>query len=250
MSCEPMCEISWDCNCQGGCEGCMNTAETCGQACCQSFCEQCDSCQSGECGSCESGEAPSTSNINISAVGKDYIKVYPDGVSGATEYKWYLNGAYMTSTTSIIDMVSFNSLEQNTTYTVGLRACNSNGCSSMTTRDITTASRPPFFSFTTPIIQGEEINLSASDFNNLRNNIQDVRVYMGFGFATIRVASANEDIPSSDFNQARNAINAMSPPISPPSTKLGISDVENPFNADDIAADDWNLLVDSLNSIS
>ncbi len=117
------------------------------------------------------------------------------------------------------------------------------------TRDLEIRVRPNNWSWSSNVSSGEDFNISASEWNNFTDRIDEFRQYKGLADGTYSEAHVDGDFYAYQFNQAVNEISDMNPPTSPPSTKVGVSDVSNPKDADDILASDLNQLKDSLNSI-
>ena len=113
---------------------------------------------------------------------------------------------------------------------------------------VTTSSRPSNFYWTTPKNSGNDFNLLAIEWNNLNNKINEFRNYKGLSDDIFSTAITNNTFLASQFNESRNSIADMSY-SGLPSTKLGISDVVNTNDADDILASDLNSLVSCLNAI-
>lgn len=85
--------------------------------------------------------------------------------------------------------------------------------------------------------------LNAAGWNSYTSNINDVREYRGLSRYSFTTAIAGRtELSAAMVNQAINAINAMSPPISPPSLTTSMS---TPGSAALL-----NKLVDSLNSVT
>lgn len=110
--------------------------------------------------------------------------------------------------------------------------------------------RPSNFEWTYPKISGQDFKLTDDEWNAFLNRINDFRDYKGLslysfydyyhGDYSFTKAYSGNDFYAYMFNQARNAIIEMSPPISPPSSKS---------SGQDIYASYLNGLRDSLNSI-
>ncbi len=116
-------------------------------------------------------------------------------------------------------------------------------------RDLDIRVRPNNWYWSTSKNSGDDFNLTASEWNSFTDRIDEFRQYVGLTDGTYSEAYVDGNFYAYQFNQAVNAISEMNPPISPPSTKVGISDVSNPSDADDILASDLNLLKESLNSV-
>lgn len=104
-----------------------------------------------------------------------------------------------------------------------------------------TKTRPSNFSWTYAKTSGAVFNLYASEWNGLLDRINEFREYKGFtNITTFNYASPGADFYASQFNQAVNGINSMSPQTQAPPTVSP---------DDDIYASSLNTLVSSLNSI-
>jgi len=114
---------------------------------------------------------------------------------------------------------------------------------------VTTTSRPSNFNWTTPKIQGNPVtNLTATEWNALCTRINEFRQYKGLSTISFTILSSGGFFYASSLNEARNAIYPMNS-TGLFSTRLGISDVVDPNNADDLLASDLNALVNCLNNI-
>ena len=110
-------------------------------------------------------------------------------------------------------------------------------------------SRPSNFSWTTSKIQGDPaINLTAIEWNGLCTRINEFRLYKGLSSYSFTILSSGGFFYAYMLNEARNSIFPMNS-VGLPSTKLGISDVVNPNDADNLLASDLNALVSCLNAI-
>lgn len=101
--------------------------------------------------------------------------------------------------------------------------------------------KPNNWSWYTAKVSGNAFNITYSEWNDFCNRINEFRNYKGlnnYPFTTVR---KGDIFYASYFNQAVNAIWAMSPSISPPSTVS---------SGDTVTAYMFNRLRDSLNSVS
>jgi len=109
--------------------------------------------------------------------------------------------------------------------------------------------RPSDFCWTTPKNQGDPAtNLTDDEWNALCAKINDFREYKSYADSSFTAAITGNTFYASQFNQARNAILPMSG-AGLPVTKVGVSGVVNPSDADDVRASDLNALVSCLNAI-
>ena len=100
--------------------------------------------------------------------------------------------------------------------------------------------RPPNWEWHTPKISGNTFSLTANEWNSFCTKINQFRQYKNKSTYNFTTATSGGDFYAYMFNEARNAINEMSPPTSVPSIK---------YSGDIIYANDLNRLRDSLNSI-
>ena len=113
---------------------------------------------------------------------------------------------------------------------------------------ITTSSRPSNFSWNIPKVQGGDFNLTSVEWTNLQEKINEFRQYKGLSNYSFTTVSSGGIFYANLFNEVRNKIADMNL-VGLPSTKLGVSDVVDPNDADDILASDLNSLVSCLNAI-
>ena len=100
--------------------------------------------------------------------------------------------------------------------------------------------RPPNWEWHTPKISGNTFSLTANEWNSFCTKINQFRQYKNKSTYNFTTATSGGIFYAYMFNEARNAINEMSPPTSVPSIK---------YSGDIIYANDLNRLRDSLNSI-
>lgn len=96
------------------------------------------------------------------------------------------------------------------------------------------------FEWDTPKASGGSFNITATEWNHFLDAINSARTGKGLTAYNFTYASKGGDFYAYMFNQAVQAISAMNPPISPPSTRS---------SGDEIYASYFNRLRDSLNSI-
>ena len=101
--------------------------------------------------------------------------------------------------------------------------------------------RPTDWTWHTSKTAGQVISLTASEWNSFCTKINLFRQYKSLSNYTFTTATSGSVITASIVNQAVNAISAMSPPTSAPSTVTSKSSV--------ITASFFNTLSRSLNSI-
>jgi Fibronectin type III domain len=118
---------------------------------------------------------------------------------------------------------------------------NENNVSQYASVQITyTQARPPDWEWHTPKISGNQFSLTANEWNSFCTKINQFRQYKNKSDYSFTTAISGGNFYAYMFNEARNAINEMSPSISVPSAKS---------SGDIIYASDLNRLRDSLNSI-
>lgn len=100
--------------------------------------------------------------------------------------------------------------------------------------------RPSNFSWTYSKTSGETFNLTATEWKNLQDRVNEFREYKGLVRRNFTRASSGSPFYASMFNEVRNAIADMPYSVSPPSTVS---------SGDYIYASYLNQLVSSLNSI-
>jgi hypothetical protein len=102
--------------------------------------------------------------------------------------------------------------------------------------------KPTNFAWTYSKSSESDVNLYASEWNNLLAKINEFREYKGLTrIETFTIAVVDDDIRAIMFNQAVNIINTLSPSVSPPSAVS---------SEDEIYASQLDGLVTSLNSVA
>lgn len=141
-----------------------------------------------------------------------------------------------------------NPLKVNSVYLVRVVVVDNSGKTAYDERYKTyTKTRPQNFAWTNVKSSGSPYNLTSSEWSSFLDRINEFREYKGltpltFGRSISSGAINNYVVPkASSFNAARNAINSMSPTVSPPSS---VSTEQRIF------ASHFNTLRDSLNSIN
>lgn len=176
------------------------------------------------------------------------VQISSDTTYSSTSIKFDSTSSLYASGSSI--SVSTGSRLDYGTYYWRARGIDSRGDTSSWTSDRTIEVTPSDFEWSLTKTSGSEFNLLASEWNGFTSRINDFRDWKGFSTYSFSNAATDSGFLASMFNEAVNAINDMNPPTAPPSTKVGVSDVTNPLDADDILASDLNLIRDSLNSIT
>lgn len=170
-------------------------------------------------------------SITISFVGSD-------AHSGVSGFYIYLNDSYRTTVYGTSGTYTYTGLQQGKLYKVSVKAFdNSGNVSSEDYRNIQTSAN---FEWDTPKTSGGGFNITAAEWNRFLDAINSARAGKGLTAYNFTYASKGGDFYAYMFNQAVQAISAMNPPISPPSTRS---------SGDEIYASYFNRLRDSLNSI-
>lgn len=181
------------------------------------------------------------------------------GASGLSAYIVYISsrnstglGAIRHATITNLDLsyftfeVDYDGLNfvHNSTYTVGVRSQDESGnFSSLATKTLTyIKARPNNWNWITSKTAYAEVNVTAVEWESLGKAINQFRTYKSLVVRDFTVPKVGDTITATIFNQYINAINEMSPPTSPPSTKTA--------NISIMLASDFNKLTQSLNSIT
>lgn len=196
-------------------------------------------------------EAPDTTAPTITSWTPSSIDIYSvtmyasasdnKGVSG---FYFYLDGNLVGSTSSSgSTYYTFRNLSGNTTYSFGVKAYDINGnvTGLYVSYQTTLKPRPATFSWDSSKTYGATFNLTASEWNRLTSNINQVRSYKGYTSYSFSYAYSGNAFTADMYNQAVYAISSMSPPTSVPYTRS---------KGDTIQAYDINRLRDSINSVS
>lgn len=102
------------------------------------------------------------------------------------------------------------------------------------------SSRPPNWNWSSTIVSGQPFSISATEWNNFMDRVQQFWEYKGFTVFPHDVVSSGEQFKATYFNGARGRISLLNPSVAPPGTKS---------SGNIIYASDFILLRDSLNSI-
>lgn len=107
------------------------------------------------------------------------------------------------------------------------------------TTDAISNPRPSNFYWTHSFSSGENVNISATEWNAFTSKINEFRVYKGLGNASFTTVTSGMDISATIFNQARNAVLGIYS-TSVPSVLSGVTDLyASYFNT---LANDLNLV--------
>jgi hypothetical protein len=203
---------------------------------------------------------PCTPTISVVSVTSDSISVKIDSLTGTwtgVTFDLYINGNIVPNSNKLAynigDIVTWTELTPNTTYEIqAFTFLNvSVQLLSLSPASITayTSTRPNNFAWTYAKVSGANFLLTKDEWNSFTSKINEFRQYKGLSNYSFTTAVTGTNFMASMFRQARSAILEMNPPTTPPSSKVGVSEVANLSDADDILASDLNLIVSSLNSI-
>jgi hypothetical protein len=163
--------------------------------------------------------------ILASGVSTTQIDAYVTGLD--TSYgrndrsiEWYIDGAFSGSDTiaagvSSTDTYAFTGLSAGTEYDIyAIIYYTSNGTTLSKTLDVVTAStlpnaRPNYFEWDAPKVSGGVFNLTATEWNALQQNINDVRSYKGYSGYSFTTAYRGNPVTAVMYNQCINAINTI-----------------------------------------
>jgi hypothetical protein len=166
--------------------------------------------------------------------------------SGLSGFYLYRNGSFFTTVYQSGGNASytFTGLTASTTYTLGAQAFDVQGNGSdIKSISVTTpaaVTRPSNFTWSSAKTQGQNFNLTASEWTSLCSKINEFRTYKGLATYSFTSVASGDTFFFWIFNQAVTAISAMSPPTSAPSSVS---------SGDTVTASAINRLRDSLNSI-
>lgn len=73
-----------------------------------------------------------------------------------------------------------------------------------------TVARPANWNWTNSFVSGQNINITATEWNNFCSRINEFRRYRGYGNYSFTVVSRNQDMRASVANEARAAIQGIS----------------------------------------
>jgi len=193
--------------------------------------------------------APSTPSLSVVPSTTSAV-LYASWTDAASNYtlQWRVSGSgsaysnYNTTGTSY----TISGLLEATQYEVRVQGydCNANGCSySLWDYEYptTVSERPLNWSWYTSKTSGTNFNITATEWNAFCGRINEFRVYKGLSNYSFTSAVSGNNAQASQINQARTAINAMSPPTSVPSSVSG---------GGNCLPSTVNGLRDSLNSVA
>ena len=155
----------------------------------------------------------------------------------------YSRGAYTTNSYKTFTEDAYgNAFVHNAYYYMKVTAYDASGNNNSTNVRVQyKIARPTDWTWHSSKTAGQVISLTASEWNSFCTKINLFRQYKGLSNYTFTTATSGSVITASIVNQAVNAISAMSPPTSTPSTAVSKTTV--------ITASFFNTLRNSLNSI-
>lgn len=134
----------------------------------------------------------------------------------------------------------FTGLEPNTNYTFYAHIWNSASQFWYKSRsDLYTSAppRPSNFSWGVPVVQGQDFNMTAYEWNRFLQRVNEFRVYKNVNQASFNYAVQGNTAYASQYNEARNATAILSASVPPTRS-----------STNDVLASDLNQLVTALNS--
>ena len=199
---------------------------------------------------------PSVSITSSDGRGRMYISFSAsDSMSGMRTYDTYYTeisnangssysrGAYTTSTYKTFTEDAYgNAFVHDAYYYMRVVAYDAEGNNQSTNVRVQyKVARPSEWTWHTSKVAGGVISLTANEWNSFCTKINQFRQYKSLSNYSFATATSGSIITASIVNQAVNAISAMNPPTSTPSTTVSKSTV--------ITASFFNTLSRSLNSI-
>ena len=183
---------------------------------------------------------PSVSITSISKTNNSITMSFTgyDAHSGVSGFYVYLNDSHRTTVYGTSGSYTYSGLQSGTTYKVSVKAFDNSG--NVSAEDYRNIQTSVSFEWDTPKTSGGYFNITAAEWNRFLDAINSARAGKGLTAYNFTYASKGGDFYAYMFNQAVQAISAMNPPISPPSTRS---------SGDEIYASYFNRLRDSLNSI-
>ena len=190
--------------------------------------------------------SPGTISLDASTETAGKLYVSWGSASGATDYLvtvYYNTGGYVVSETTYNTALTFNDLIEGRTYYVIVVPRNNNGNGlSRTSANITmpvVKIRPTNWQWDNTKTAGNDLNLTASEWNRFLNRIDEFRIdYKGLPGGSYTYASQGTRITAAQYNQARAAIASMG--AVPPAVLIG----------DRLKASEFNSIRDTLNAIN
>lgn len=262
--CSQSCSQSCGESCSEGCsestcesnqceESVCTTGEICGTNECGESCGQCgfcevNACQSGLCGTGSCGQSCGQvinlpQDVLLQAWNRNNTSIQIQAISDyATTFKFYqvvdgnnvLKATYNESNESYH---TFNGLLPNKSYTFYIEASNQYGVASGTITDKTTYSS---FSWDTEKKTGNEVLITASEWRNFQDFIDELLIIQGKSFNWSRVSIGNT-ITANAYNQVVDALALIAPSYNLPAKVQSMTTT--------ITAYSINNLVNCANSI-
>ena len=135
-----------------------------------------------------------------------------------------------------------NPLSPNVTYPIRVGVYDKSGNYGYADRYVkVTRTRPNNFSWSLPKNSRGDANLTMNEWNDLLERINAFRYYKGLAHATFTTAQRGQSLTATQFNEAANIIDTLSPTTSVPARVA---------TGQDIQAAQLNRLRDSLNSVA
>ena len=170
-------------------------------------------------------------SITMSFVGSD-------AHSGVSGFYIYLDNSHVKTIYGTSGSYKYTGLKQGKLYKVSVKAFDNSG--NVSAEDYRNIQTSVSFEWDTPKTSGGSFNITATEWNRFLDAINSARAGKGLTAYNFTYASKGGDFYAYMFNQAVQAISAMNPPISPPSTRS---------SGDTIYASYFNQLKNSLNSV-
>lgn len=122
------------------------------------------------------------------------------------------NGARSVTTRySSSGAIDLTFLDSDTTYNIRLISADYDNTSEYSSyKSITTPKRPDYFSWDTQKVQGQNIKLTAAEWNSLTRNINMIRTYKNYDTYSFTTVSTGDIITAAIYNEARKAIQGIS----------------------------------------
>jgi len=178
--------------------------------------------------------------INLPYIGSSYVAAYLgiENDVGIVD-EWYVEPP--TGSSNYIEH-TFAGLSTNTRYYIygTLWYDDGESLNEYNYGSITVWTRPTNWAWNPIIVTGGDM-VTATQWIDFLDRINDFRYYKGLGDGTFTYPNSGDDFTATIFNQARTAINAMSPSITVPSAQV---------QGSIIYASLLNGLMNSINSLS
>ena len=156
-------------------------------------------------------------NIVVSSKTQTTIDVYIDNLDTNYSFNdryidWYEGSSYCGTTYLAAGVAyggdfTYDGLSAFTEYILSAVIYYNNG--NVTLWDDSEYTRPNEFSWSSAKIQGGEFSLSASEWNTLTANINQVRIYRGYSSTSFTSVSTNDPVTASIYNEAVTGIQGI-----------------------------------------